>query len=135
VPLPGTAERRAYDAIVGDRLLVGITEGPGEYAGRLPGMFPHVPDLAAEIRRAGEYATRRGKRYSSGRAYLSNWLRTADDDAARGPRPPPPAAPQPPPGPRAAAPASAFARATAAGHAIGYDPLASRAGAGPRGAP
>lgn len=93
VPAPGTAARRVYDAIVGDRVLQPITAGPGDLAERLcaPGAYPGV-DVLAAVRAAGTYAA--GKpagSYADGRRYLCNWLGREAERARLSPKPVAPA--------------------------------------------
>lgn len=105
IPLPGTAEREVYDAIVTDSVLCPITANPGDFAARaVGGAYPHLTPaaIAAVVRRCGEYAAREPGRYSDGRRALSNWLKEEDARAAARPRPAPaPAAPPAAPRPRA----------------------------------
>lgn len=90
-PAPGTLAARVLDAILGDSQLAPITAGPGEFAMRVcqDGYCPGV-DVLAEIRNAGEYASRTPGKYIDGRAFLARWLRSAAERAARLPKPRPP---------------------------------------------
>lgn len=103
VPLPGTAAREVYDAIVGDPVLQPITTNPGDFATRCcSGAYPHLAPsaVAAVVRRCGEYAAREPGRYIDGRRALSNWLKEEDARAAARPRPAAPVQPAAPPQPR-----------------------------------
>lgn len=88
IPLPGTPARAIYDALTGDRALCPITAGPGDFAERIadPAAYPGV-NVAAEVRRAGEYASANPGRYTDGRAFLRNWLKRKADEVARLPKP------------------------------------------------
>lgn len=102
-PLPGTAAREVYDAIVGDPALQPITANPGDFATRCcSGAYPNLAPsaVAAVVRRCGEYAAREPGRYTDGRRALSNWLKEEDARAAARPRPAAAQAPKHPAPPR-----------------------------------
>lgn len=109
-PPVGSLAQRVRDAIVADPALVGITAGPGDFALRVcaDGAYPLV-DVLAEVRRAGEYASRNPGKYRDGRRFLSGWLSRAADDAAAKPTP---SRLRPAAGPEA------FKAATAAGNPV-----------------
>lgn len=109
-PLQGSVAKQVRDAIVADSVLAPITNGPGDFAIRscAEGAYPGV-DVLAEVRRAGEYASRFPGKYRDGRSFLSGWLRRAAEDFARKPKP---AGLQP------AAPSTAFTAATTAGKPV-----------------
>lgn len=96
IPLPGTPARAIYDVLTGDRALCPITAGPGDFAERIadPAAYPGV-NVAAEVRRAGEYASANPGRYTDGRAFLRNWLKRKADEVARLPKPAQPTQPRP----------------------------------------
>lgn len=104
IPMPGTAARAVYDAILHDPALRPITGNPGDFALRIsdPATYPGV-NVLAEVKRAGEWASAKPGKYSDGRAFLRNWLQRKAEDAAKAPkpapapvRPAPPSRPEPP---------------------------------------
>lgn len=107
IPAAGTPARSVYDAIVNDTALRPITDNPGDFALRItdPATYPGV-NVLAEVKRAGEWASTKPKKYTDGRAFLRNWLQRKADDAARAPKPAPPPAPPPPAAPKPREPAA-----------------------------
>lgn len=87
-PPAGSLANSVRAAIVADPALAPIVGNPGDFAMRItePGAYPGV-DALAEVRRAGEFASRSPGKYSDGRAFLSRWLKRAADDHASKPKP------------------------------------------------
>ncbi|HEX4933641.1 MAG TPA: hypothetical protein VFV33_10715 [Gemmatimonadaceae bacterium] len=79
--------RAVYDALTTDPVLGPIVAGPGDAATRWsdPSTYPGV-DVAAEVRRAGEYASTKPGRYTDGRAFVRGWLQRKADEVARAPK-------------------------------------------------
>lgn len=84
-PLPGTPERKVYDAIVGDKHLGPITGAPGDLAHRLVALCAGSRvDPVREVIALGAYAADHPGHWTDGRAaILRNVKRKVDEDAQR----------------------------------------------------
>lgn len=88
IPMPGTAERALYDAILRDPLLRPIVVNPGDFASRMVDRFPSI-DLVAATKDAGEWLGRATRPYTDGRGFLRNQYERAAKLEAGRPKPAP----------------------------------------------